>query len=140
MFKIASKSQGSGQYARSESVLGSALGENHGLYKLEQWAASLQTGIFEFGPLARLHHDIPDGESGLLNLLKRYDPADRGRVLNLFEQASERPSSFCFSTSIIHSDGSSVPLICIGESFDLADCQRDGIQGIFIFPQIRLKS
>ena len=66
-----------------------------------------------------------------------YGP-NAGYVLELYELAAMRPSSFCFSTTIIHEDGSQVPVMCIGESSNFSDSGDGAINGVFVFPKFKL--
>tara|TARA_R110002020_G_scaffold96186_19_gene230598 strand:+ start:1488 stop:1934 length:447 start_codon:yes stop_codon:yes gene_type:complete len=107
--------------------------------RIESWTANLATGVFFIGAAARHHHGLPDkGDFGLLNLVQCYDALDRQSVLELYEVAAMRPSSFCFSTTIVHDDSSQIPVICTGESSNFSDDGGGSINGIFIFPTFRL--
>ena len=107
--------------------------------QIESWTANLATGIFHLGATARYHHDLPEhGDFGLFNLVQCYDAEDRHQVLELYEVAAMNPSSFCFSTTIIHQDGSHVPVMCIGESSNFSDDGSGAINGVFVFPKFRL--
>ncbi|WP_139112659.1 hypothetical protein [Hoeflea olei] len=107
--------------------------------RIESWTANLGTGVFYIGAAARHHHGLPDdGDFGLLSLVRCYDPLDRQKVLELYEVAAMRPSSFCFATTICHDDGTTVPIVCTGESSSFSDDGGGAINGIFIFPTFRL--
>jgi hypothetical protein len=107
--------------------------------RIEAFEADLATGAFQLGPAARYHHQLPEqGEFGLYNLVKCYDEEYRNHVLELYELAAMRPSSFCFSTTIIHADGSQVPVMCIGESSNFSDEGDGAINGVFVFPKFKL--
>ncbi len=107
--------------------------------RIEAFEADLATGAFQLGPAARYHHQLPEqGEFGLYNLVKCYDEEYRNHVLELYELAAMRPSSFCFSTTIIHEDGSQVPVMCIGESSNFSDEGDGAINGVFVFPKFKL--
>lgn len=107
--------------------------------RIEPWTANLATGVFQLGPAARELHQLPDqGEFGLHNLVKCYDVEYRNHVLELYEVAAMRPSSFCFSTTIVHEDGSHIPVICIGESSSFSDDGGGAINGVFVFPKFKL--
>lgn len=107
--------------------------------QIESWAADLSTGVFHLGPAARHHHGLPEaGDFGLFNLMQCYDPQYRQHVLELYEVAAMSPSSFCFSTTIIHQDRSQVPVMCIGESSNFSDDGGGAINGVFVFPTFRL--
>ncbi|MEP3436018.1 MAG: hypothetical protein ABJN75_04450 [Hoeflea sp.] len=107
--------------------------------RIESWTANLATGVFFIGPAARHHHGLPDeGDFGLLNLVQCYDAPCRHQVLELYEVAATSPSSFCFSTTIIHEDGSHSPVLCTGQSSNFSDDGDGSINGIFIFPKFKL--
>lgn len=107
--------------------------------RIESWTANLASGVFFIGAAARHHHDLPEvGDFGLLNLVQCYDGQHRQNVLELFEVAATSPSSFCFTTTIAHEDGSHTPVMCTGESSNFSDDGGGGINGIFIFPKFRL--
>lgn len=107
--------------------------------RIEAFEANLATGAFQLGPAARHHHQLPEqGEFGLYNLIKCYDNEYRNHVLELYELAAMRPSSFCFSTTIVQSDGSQVPVMCIGESSNFTDDGNGAINGVFVFPKFKL--
>ena len=107
--------------------------------RIEAFEANLATGAFQLGPAARYHHQLPDeGEFGLYNLVKCYDNEYRNHVLELYELAAMRPSSFCFSTTIGQTDGSQVPVMCIGESSNFTDDGNGSINGVFVFPKFKL--
>lgn len=107
--------------------------------RIESWSANLATGVFLLGPAARHYHNLADeGDFGLFNLVQCYDGQSRQHVLELYEMAAMSPSRFCFSTTVIHQDGSHVPVICTGESSSFSDDGGGSINGIFIFPKFRL--
>lgn len=107
--------------------------------RIESWTANLATGVFFIGAAARHHHGLPEqGDFGLLNLVQCYDGQHRQNVLELFEVAATSPSSFCFTTTIIHEDGSHTLVICTGESSNFSDDGGGAINGIFIFPKFML--
>ncbi|MCY0093908.1 hypothetical protein [Hoeflea ulvae] len=107
--------------------------------QIESWTADLSTGVFHLGPAARLHHGLSgDGDFGLFNLMQCYDSQYRQHVLELYEVAAMSPSSFCFSTTIVHEDGSQVPVMCIGESSNFSEDGGGAINGVFVFPTFKL--
>jgi len=102
----------------------------------EGWSGDLSTGLFRLGEKAAAIHGLRDGECGLLNFVRCYDPADRNHVLELFEQAATSCSSFCFSTTIaLEEHGQKQPLFCIGESSGLEQRYSGTITGVFFFPR-----
>lgn len=139
VFKITQSAmvRGTGTPADPQAVMN---GESVSSYcETEFWSADLGTGIFRIGDLVRYHHGLfGSDDCGLLNLVRCYSKDDRYRVLDLFETAALTPSSFCFSTAITKSDGSSQALMCIGESSNFSDDGRGAMTGIFIFPRFAL--
>lgn len=106
--------------------------------RIEGWSANLSTGVFHLGPAARHDHGLEgEGDFGLLSLVQCYDSHSRQHVLEIFEMAALAPSSFCFSTTIVHDDGSQLPVTCIGESSSFSDDGGGSINGIFVFPTFR---
>lgn len=105
----------------------------------EAWSGDLATGLLKLGERAVAMHGLDSGECGLLNLVRRYDPNDRAKLLELFEQATTHSSSFCFST-IIHNplNGRRQPVFCIGESTGLERKYSGTIYGVFLFPHFTL--
>jgi hypothetical protein len=91
------------------------------LPKKEGWRG----GMPDMGGMGGMRHDDDDEEY-------------RNHVLELYELAAMRPSSFCFSTTIIHADGSQVPVMCIGESSNFSDDGDGAINGVFVFPKFKL--
>jgi len=107
--------------------------------QFDAWIADLGTGIFKLSERTRQEHGLAEeGDCGLLNLVRCYETGDRHHVLELFETAAVSPSSFCFSTSIHHSDNSVRPVMCIGESSKFSDEGKGAITGVFVFPNLKL--
>lgn len=105
----------------------------------EAWSADLSTSAFALGPQSRFLHGMPAaGDCGLSQLIRCYEPNDRRHVLALLEGAATDASSFCYSTTAVHDDGTARPLMCIGQSTHASD--RDGgiLTGLFIFPRFQL--
>ncbi|MDX3925660.1 MAG: hypothetical protein QHC90_07600 [Shinella sp.] len=104
----------------------------------ERWTGDLSNGLFQLGERAMKAHALGQRECGLLNLIRCYEPLDRSRVLELFEQAATSSSSFCFSTTI-HVDGTPrQPVFCVGESTGLEQKYAGTIIGVFIFPRFQV--
>lgn len=104
----------------------------------ERWTGDLSNGLFTLGDKAMQAHGLPQRACGLLNLIRCYEPLDRTRVLELFEQAASSSSSFCFSTTI-HLDGAPrQPVFCVGESTGLEEKYAGTIIGVFIFPRFQI--
>ena len=103
----------------------------------ERWSGDLSNGLFQIGDKAASIHGLEQRNCGLLNLIRCYEPLDRSRVLELFEQAATSSSSFCFSTTI-HVDGAPrQPVFCVGESTGLEQKYSGTIIGVFIFPRFQ---
>ncbi|SOE18363.1 hypothetical protein SAMN05877838_3285 [Hoeflea halophila] len=139
MFKIARADSISGIGAQVQGLEVPDLDVISHYCRIEAFEANLATGVFQLGPAARYHHQLPDqGEFGLYNLVKCYDDEYRNHVLELYELAAMRPSSFCFSTTIMHTDGSQIPIMCIGESSNFTEDGNGAINGVFVFPKFKL--
>lgn len=139
MFKITRADKIAEFSAQPQGVVAPDLDVISHYCSIEAFTADLATGVFHLGPTARHHHELPDqGEFGLYNLVKCYDTQYRNHVLELYEVAAMRPSSFCFSTTIVQRDGSHVPVMCIGESSNFSDDGGGAINGVFVFPRFKL--
>lgn len=101
----------------------------------EEWSSDLSSGVIRLGEHASFMHGLPQGECGLLSLIRCYDRGDHGRVLELFEQASTGPSRFCFSTNLFTLPAMRQPVICMGESSGFEDDRQGRISGLFLFPR-----
>lgn len=102
----------------------------------ENWAGDLSNGLFQLGKIGSYFHGLEEGECGLLTLLRCYEPNDRVSILELLENASSSPSSFCFSTYIIGGPGERQPLMCVGESTGFIENANGSMQGVFVFPRM----
>ncbi len=101
----------------------------------EEWSGDLSSGVIKLGEHASFMHGLPQGECGLLSLIRCYDRGHHARVLELFEQASAAPSRFCFSTGLFTLPAMRQPLICMGESSGFEVGQQGRISGLFLFPR-----
>lgn len=101
----------------------------------EEWSSDLASGVIRLGEHASFMHGLPQGECGLLSLIRCYDRGDHARVLELFEQASNAPSRFCFSTGVFTLPAMRQPVICMGESSGFDDVHQGRISGLFLFPR-----
>lgn len=102
----------------------------------ENWTGDLSNGLFQIGKVSSYFHGLEVGECGLLTLLRCYEPNDRVSILELLENASSSPSSFCFSTYIIGGPGERQPLMCVGESTGFAETALGTMHGVFVFPRM----
>ncbi len=103
----------------------------------EDWTGDLTNGLLTLGNRARHLHGLDNHECGLLTVMRCYDPADRGHILRLFEQAATEPSRFCYSTTIVSASNQRQPVFCIGESTGF-EGSRGKMVGLFIFPRFQL--
>ncbi|MBL0370584.1 hypothetical protein JJB09_00960 [Rhizobium sp. KVB221] len=109
------------------------------LYKFcatENWTGDLANGLFQIGRVGGYFHGLDEGECGLLTLLRCYEPNDRVSILELLENASSTPSSFCFSTYIVGGPSDRQPLMCVGESISMSDSSSGSMRGVFVFPRM----
>jgi hypothetical protein len=102
----------------------------------ENWTGDLANGLFQIGKVGSYFHGLDEGECGLLTLLRCYEPNDRISILELLENASSSPSSFCFSTYIISGPGERQPLMCVGESTGFVEGANGSMHGVFVFPRM----
>ena len=102
----------------------------------EGWTGDLGNGLFQIGKTGGYFHGLEEGECGLLTLLRCYEPNDRVNILELLENASSSPSSFCFSTYIVGGPGDRLPVMCVGKSGGFGDTANGTMRGIFIFPRM----
>lgn len=105
----------------------------------ERWTGDLSNGLLRLGEKATRMHRLDERNCGLLNLVRCYDPLDRNRVLELFEQAATASSSFCFSTTIEIEGASRQPVFCVGESTGLEQRYAGTILGVFVFPRFQIE-
>lgn len=103
----------------------------------EDWTGDLTNGLLKLGESARALHGLNTHECGLLTVMRCYDPADRGHILRLFEQAATQPSRFCYSTTIVAASQHRQPVFCIGESSGFENTGGNMV-GLFIFPRFQL--
>jgi hypothetical protein len=106
----------------------------------EAWIGDFSSGMIRLGEWSAVLHGLGVQECGLLSLMRCYDPKDRNHILTLFEQASTRSSSFCFSTTITLPNGFRQPLFCIGESNGLEEKFSGSMVGVFVFPRFKLET
>jgi hypothetical protein len=105
---------------------------------VEKWSGNLGSGIIKLSASAASLHGLTCNECGLLTVTRRYNHSDRSSILELFEKAATKASSFCFSTTIISDTPAKIhrPVFCMGRSIDSVTSCPDAIVGIFIFPNI----
>lgn len=83
----------------------------------EDWSAELASGLVRLGPQAAALHDIPNVRCGIMDLIQRYEPADRQKVLLALEEAATIATTFSFMTTIRSGSGLCRPLFCFGRSY-----------------------
>lgn len=104
---------------------------------VEEWSGNLRSGLINLSQAAAALHGIPYRECGLLTMTRCYHYKDRSSVLELFEKAATKASSFCFSTTIRLENDSTRPVFCMGRSINSGTNCPDAIVGIFIFPNVQ---
>jgi hypothetical protein len=102
----------------------------------ESWVGDFSSGVIRLQERSARLHGLSVPECGLLSLMRCYDPRDRSRIVQIFEQAAALSSSFCFSTTIIMQNGYRQPLFCMGESNGYEEEGNGSMIGMFIFPRI----
>jgi hypothetical protein len=83
----------------------------------EDWSAELATGLVRLSPQAAALHDIPNARCGIMDLIQRYEPADRQKVLLALEEAATIATIFSFATTIRPGPGLYRPVFCFGRSY-----------------------
>lgn len=106
----------------------------------EGWIGDMASGVIKLGEQSKMLHGLKSEDCGLLSLMRCYDPFDRSRILELFEQAAALSSCFCFSTTITTPGGQRQPLFCMGESTGLEEKYAGSMIGVFVFPRFKLES
>ncbi|MBB4952399.1 hypothetical protein H4S14_000441 [Agrobacterium vitis] len=106
---------------------------------VEEWSGNLGSGILKLSAAAASLHGLNCRECGLLTVTRRYEHRDRNSVLELFEKAATKASSFCYSTTILSDShiNTSRPVFCMGRSVNSGTACPDAIVGVFIFPNIQ---
>lgn len=90
----------------------------------EEWTAELATGLVRLGPQAAALHEIPNVRCGIMDLIQRYEPTDRQKVLLALEEAATIATTFSFATAIRPGPGLYRPVFCFGRSYT-----EDGTSG-----------
>ncbi len=112
--------------------------DNLGQYcATDTWRGDLETGLFMLNSTARQILGVGDSRGhGLLTLIQCFDPADRYRLIDLFERAASEPMRFSFVTTIARHGKIGQSVFCIGRSSG-HDAGADGeLRGVFIFPHL----
>jgi hypothetical protein len=104
---------------------------------VEEWSGNLGSGLIKLSDTAAYLHGINCRECGLLTVTRCYHHRDRSSVLELFEKAATKASSFCFSTTILLGNYAKRPVFCMGRSINSDASCPDAIVGIFIFPNLQ---
>lgn len=102
-------------------------------YLIEGWHCDLSTGIFVLGRTARSRHGLETESCGLLDIIRCYHRDHHKAVLNILEEATATPSSFCFCTALYRDRSDTASLFCVGTSSIGTKTAR--MHGIFAFPQ-----
>lgn len=106
-----------------------------GGYLMEAWRCDLASGIFQLGRQTATLLGASTHSCGIIDLVRAYDPEDRSTVLNLLEQATASPSSFCFTAMVRSPTAGAAQLFCVGRSVLDTPTGEDLLQGIFAFPR-----
>ncbi len=104
----------------------------------EEWSGDLSSGVIKLGEHASFMHGLPQGECGLLSLIRCYDRGHHDRVLEIFEQASAAPSRFCFSTGLFTLPAMRQPLICMGDPRVSRSASKGAFRGSSCFRVSRI--
>lgn len=104
---------------------------------VEEWSGNLGSGVLKLSDAAASLHGIDGCECGLLTMTRCYHHKDRSSVLEIFEKAATKASSFCFSTTILVGATTKRPVFCMGRSINSGAPSPDKIVGVFIFPNVQ---
>lgn len=106
-------------------------------YFVETWRCDLASGVFHLGQRTAALLGASTRSCGIVDLVRAYGGRDRATVLNILEQATASPSSFCF-TALVHSPSlKAAQLFCVGRSSLDASTGESMLQGVFAFPRER---
>lgn len=130
MFKIA------GLSADEAGQLGHAAADDplpaH-LCRYARWQGPLASGLIHLDATAAGALDLAPGDHGLSTFAQCLVPADRDKVLAIFEQAARAPQRFCFSSTI---RASRHAIFCVGHSHGHGERAGGALEGIFFFPPL----
>lgn len=104
---------------------------------VEEWSGNLGSGVLKLSDAAASLHGIDCRECGLLTMTRCYHHKDRSSVLEIFEKAATKASSFCFSTTILAGVATKRPVFCMGRSINSGATCPDKLVGVFIFPNVQ---
>ncbi|HEV7306789.1 hypothetical protein [Ensifer sp.] len=100
-------------------------------YLVEPWHCDLASGVFHLGQQTASLLGLPARSCGIVDFTRAYDRKDRTTILNILEQATASPSSFCFTAMARASTLNAAQLFCIGRSVLDAPSGEERLQGIF---------
>ncbi len=106
-------------------------------YFVEAWRCDLASGVFQLGQRTALLIGVSSRSCGIVDLVRAYDGRDRATVLNILEQATASPSSFCFTTVVRPPASKAAQLFCVGRSLVDAATGENTLQGVFAIPRER---
>jgi len=103
----------------------------------EAWSGNLDTGLFALKATTRQILGLGTGSGcGLLTLIDCFDPADRARLIDLFERVAGEPMRFSFATTIARHGKIGQAVFCIGRSERREPTGSGTLNGVFIFPHL----
>jgi hypothetical protein len=100
------------------------------LFVCEEWSAELSTGLVRLGAQTAVLHGTGGIPCGIMDLIRLYDPADWGKVLQALEEAATFSTAFSFATAIRPGPGLYRPVFCFGQS-ETDDGTGGAIHGTF---------
>lgn len=106
-------------------------------YFVETWRCDLASGVFHLGQRTAALLGASNRSCGIVDLVRAYDGRDRVTVLNILEQATASPSSFCFTALVRLPSLKAAQLFCVGRSSLDASTGENMLQGVFAFPRER---
>lgn len=102
---------------------------------VEEWTGDFNSGVLKLGIRTSMLHGLNSLECGLLAITRCYPHKDSASILEIFEKAAARASSFCYSSMIITNPLMKQPVFCMGHS-TVTENQSGCIAGVFIFPAL----
>jgi len=102
---------------------------------VEEWTGDFNSGVLKLGKRTSMLHGLSSPECGLLAITRCYPHKDRTSILEIFEKAAAKASSFCYSSMIVTTPLTAQPVFCMGHS-TVAENKSGCISGVFIFPAL----
>ena len=103
----------------------------------ETWSGDLDTGLFALKATTRQILGLGSGNGcGLQTLIDCFDPADRIRLIDIFERVAGNPVPFSFATTVARHGKVGQAVYCVGRSEWRQPRESGTLSGVFIFPHL----